>query len=195
MLTVTECEGIIKPLLTEKRFYHSRCVSREAEVLARRFGADPEKAEVAGMLHDIMKDTDQDKQLKIMERFGIIRNNIENQKPKLWHAISGAAYIEHELGIRDPEILSAVRWHTTGRKGMTLPEKVLFIADFISADRDYEGVEEMRRLAETSLEKAMIEGIIFTADEQFEKKLLLGTDMIDAYNDAVLVVYGNETER
>ena len=194
MLTVTQCEEIIRPLLTKKRFYHSRCVSREAGVLARRFGADPEKAEMAGMLHDIMKDTDSDKPLKIMERFGIIRNNIEKRKPKLWHAISGAAYIEHELRIRDPEILSAVRWHTTGRKDMTLPEKVLFIADFISADRDYDGVEDMRKLAETSLEKAMIEGIVFTADEQFTQHRLLGTDMIDAYNDAVLAVYGNETE-
>lgn len=195
MLTVTQCEEIIRPLLTEKRFYHSRCVSKEAGVLARRFGSDPEKAEIAGMLHDIMKDTDSDKQLKIMERFGIILGNIEIQKPKLWHAISGTAYIEHELGIRDPEILSAVRWHTTGRKDMTLPDKVLFIADFISADRDYDGVEEMRLLAETSLEKAMIEGIVFTVNEQFEKHMLLGTDMIDAYNDAVLAVYGNETER
>lgn len=195
MLTVTECEQIIRPFLTEKRFYHSKCVSKEAGVLARRFGADPEKAEIAGMLHDIMKDTDADKQLKIMERFGIIRNNIEKQKPKLWHAISGAAYIEHELNVRDPDILSAVRWHTTGRKDMTLLDKVIFIADFISADRDYEGVEEMRKLAETSLEKAMIEGIVFTANEQFEKHMLLGTDMIDAYNDAVLLVYGNETER
>lgn len=195
MLTVIECEEIIKPLLTRKRFHHSQCVSREAGVLARRFGADAEKAEIAGMLHDIMKDTDLEKQLKIMDRFGIIRNNIENQKPKLWHAISGAAYIEHELGIRDPEILSAVRWHTTGRRNMTLLDKVLFIADFISADRDYEGVEEMRILAETSLEKAMIEGIVYTADEQFAQQRLLGTDMIDAYNDAVLAVYGNETER
>jgi len=195
MLTVTQCEQIIKSFLTKERFYHSCCVSKEAGVLARRFGADAEKAEIAGMLHDIMKDTGPNKQLKIMERFGIILSNIEKQKPKLWHAISGTAYIEHELGVQDPDILSAVRWHTTGRKDMTLLDKVIFIADFNSADRDYDGVWEMRRLAKTSLERTMIEGIVFTANEQFEKKLLLGTDMIDAYNDAVCVVYGNETER
>lgn len=195
MLTVTECERIIQPFLTEKRFCHSQCVSKEAGILARRFGADAEKAEIAGMLHDIMKDTDLQKQLKIMERFGIILSNIEKQKPKLWHAISGAVYIEHELHVKDPDILSAVRWHTTGRKDMTLLDKVIFIADFNSADRDYDGVEKMRRLAEASLERAMIEGIVFTANEQFEENLLLGTDMIDAYNDAVLVVYGNKMER
>ena len=72
MMTYEKAEAAVRPLLSEKRFYHSVCVSHEAEHLARRYGADPEQARLAGILHDIMKDLPGDEQLKLMERFGII---------------------------------------------------------------------------------------------------------------------------
>ena len=67
----------IKPLLSEKRFEHSLNVAQEAVKLAKKYGADPEKAEAAGILHDILKDTPADKQLKIISDFGIIMNDVE----------------------------------------------------------------------------------------------------------------------
>lgn len=191
MIKLKECEKIIEPMLTPKRFYHSKCVSKSAGELAKLYGADEKKAKIAGMLHDIMKDTSEAEQLTIMKRFGTILSTVEMAKPKLWHAISGAVYIEHELKIDDPEIISAVRWHTTGHKNMTLLEKVIFIADFISEDRDYDGVEGMRKLSGKSLELAIIEGTTFTFAEQFEIKTLIGPDMLDAYNDAVMSVNKN----
>ncbi|MFR5902994.1 MAG: bis(5'-nucleosyl)-tetraphosphatase (symmetrical) YqeK, partial [Neglectibacter timonensis] len=161
-MTYEQCECEVRQRLSEKRFYHSQCVAEEAVRLAVLYGADPEKARLAGLLHDILKDTPAEEQLKILQGFGIMMNDTELANQKLWHAISGAAFLEFGLGIRDRELLSAVRCHTSGRKNMTLLEKVLFVADYISADRDYPGVEELRAVARESLEEAIIEGVAFT---------------------------------
>ena len=98
----------------------------------------------------------------------------------------GAAYIKNELHINDPEILDAVRYHTTGRRNMSLLEKILFIADFVSDDRDYPGVEGLRRAAEVSLENAMIEGLAYTISDLAGQKKAIHPDTIEAYNQAAL---------
>ncbi len=179
-------EAIIKPLLSEKRYFHSVCVSRAAKKLAERYGADPEKAETAGILHDIMKDLPREKQLSLLGRYGIRLTETERAAPKLWHAILGAAYIRRELHIEDREILDAVRYHTTGRAGMTLLDKILFVADFISADRDYPGVKKLRKAAEVSLSEAMVEGLVFTVCDLAQGRVPIHPDSIAAYNEAVL---------
>ncbi len=184
-MTFAEYEQEVKGHLTENRFTHSQCVAECAAQLAARYGADVEKARLAGILHDIMKDTDPEEQLKIMEQFGIMLTEAQRHNTKLWHAPSGAAYIEHVLGVGDREILDAVACHTGGRPGMGLLDKVLFVADYISADRDYPGVERMRQLAESSLEEAIVEGIAFTVREKTEERLPLAPQSICAYNEAL----------
>lgn len=184
-MTYAEYEQEVKRHLTEKRFYHSQCVAQCAAELAARYGADVEKARLAGILHDIMKDTDADEQLKILERFGIMLSETQRHGSKLWHALSGAAYIEHILGVADREIIDAVACHTSGKSGMGLLDKVLFVADYISADRDYPGVERMRELAESSLEEAIIEGIAFTVQEKAGERYTLDPQSICAYNEAL----------
>ena len=179
---------ILKPMLSQKRFEHSQNVAQEAVKLARKFGADEEKAEIAGLLHDILKDTPAEKQLKIISDFGIIMTDVELSAKRFWHAISGAVYIRTVLKIEDQEIFDAVRYHTTGRNNMTLLEKVIFIADFISKDRDYPGVEEMRKTAYKSLDKAIVEGIAFTISDLAERRDPIVPETIDAYNDAVWAV-------
>ena len=183
---------IIKPMLTQKRFEHSLNVSEEAVKLAKKYGADTEKAELAGLLHDILKDTPPEKQLKILADFGIIMSDVELSAKKFWHAISGAVYIKHVLHIEDEDVYNAVRYHTTGRKNMTLLEKVIFIADFISKDRNYPGVEDMRKTAYKSLDKAIVEGIAFTITELAKDRAPIVPETIDAYNDAVWALrHGN----
>lgn len=184
-MTFAEYEQEVKAHLTEQRFYHSQCVASCAAELAARYGADVEKARLAGILHDIMKDTAPEEQLKIIDQFGIMLSEAGRRNPKLWHSLSGAAYIEHVLGIKDQDILGAVACHTGGKSGMALLDKVLFVADYISADRDYPGVEGMRRLAESSLEEAMIEGIAFTVQEKMEARLPLDPQSLCAYNEAL----------
>lgn len=185
-MNLEDYKAVIRPFLSEKRFFHSECVAKRARELAVRYGADPKKAETAGILHDIMKDTPQDEQLKMMDQFGIILTDVERAAPKLWHAMLGAAYLKNKLKIDDAEILSAVRYHTTGRKGMTLLDKILFIADFTSDDRDYPGVEEIRKAADKSLDEAMIAGIVFTIKDLADACKPIHPDTIAAYNQTVL---------
>ncbi len=187
MNTQQDYETILRPLLSEKRLHHSICVAKAAVELARRWGADENKAYTAGMLHDIMKDTPREKQLKYMQEFGIILSDIQKKTPKIWHQMCGAAYLEHRLGIQDRDILDAVRYHTTGRAGMSLLEKVIFTADYISDDRDYDGVEELREAAFRSLEEAMLIGLSFTVEDLASQKLPIASDTFMAYNECCLV--------
>ncbi len=181
-----EYKKVIRPLLSAQRFYHSVCVSRAAKELARKYGADEEKAETAGILHDIMKDLPGEKQLALMKKYGIHLSEIELQAPKLWHAILGKAYLQHELGIQDPIILDAVRYHTTGRAEMTRMDKILFMADFISADRDYPGVEKLRAAAAENLDGAMLEGLAYTIGDLSRQYKPIHPDTIAAYNRIAL---------
>lgn len=187
-MTFEQYEQEVKRHLTQGRFYHSQCVAAEAEKLARRYGADPEKARLCGILHDVMKDTPPQEQLKILEKSGIILTVAQRRNRKLWHALSGAAYLRDVLGIADQEILGAVECHTSGKGGMSLLDKVLFVADYISADRDYPGVEELRGTAYRSLEEAMVEGIRFTVDELMGQELPVAAESIEAYNDAIITL-------
>lgn len=185
-MNLTPYENLIRPLLSDGRFYHSQCVSRRAGELAEQYGADQDKAQIAGILHDIMKDIPKEKQRALMKKYGIILTPIEENAPKLWHAMLGAAYLKNEKIISDPEILDAVRYHTTGRVGMTLLDQIIFVSDFISDDRDYKGVEQLRKAAEKDLDETLLEGMVFTIRELSEMCAPIHPDTIAAYNEIVL---------
>ena len=175
----------IEKRLTYGRFVHSLNVADCAKALAERYGADPAKAYTAGLVHDIMKDTPKDALREyVIKSVGGDDRVLMSQKA-LWHAIAGAYALEHELGVDDKEILLAVRYHTSGRAGMTLLEKIVFTADFISADRNYPGAEEMRVYAFRSLAEAMEEGLNFTIKDLCGKRRPIYRDTVDAYNEAV----------
>ena len=172
-------------MLSEKRFLHSLNVAKSAAELAEQYGADKEKAYTAGILHDIMKDTDGRKQLQIIENSGIIFGNLDRTEPKLWHAKAGAAYVRDVLGEND-EIAQAIACHTTAKGGMTLLEKVLFLADFISDDRDYDGVEQMREATSRSIEEGMDIALSFSIIDLVERRKAIHPDTLEAYNELVL---------
>lgn len=176
---------IIRGRLTEKRFHHSLEVAKEARRLAEKYGADPAKAYTAGLLHDIMKDTDGKVQLQILNDFGILQDDVEKQAPKLWHAHCGAVFLQYVLGIEDEEIITAVRYHTTARAGMTLFEKILYLADFTSADRDYPDVDEMRRLVEIGIGPAMEYALQYSIDDLKVNGREIHPDTLAAYNEVV----------
>lgn len=179
-------KAIIKARLRPERYEHSLCVADEARRLAVKWGADPDKAYTAGLLHDILKNTKPDRQLQILEDFGILLDNVEKCSPKLWHAKSGAAFIERVLGVDDPAIVSAVRYHTTARVGMTPLERVLFLADFTSADRTYDDVDVMRRLVDEDPDEAMVYALSYTVRELAAKDAPIHPDTIGAYNELIL---------
>ena len=187
-MTYEQYEQEVQRHLTEKRFYHSQCVAQEAARLAQQYGADVEKARLAGILHDIMKDTPPEQQLEILQDSGILLTKTQRHNRKLWHALAGAAYLQQTLQVKDGDIVEAVRCHTSGKKDMSLLEKVLFVADYISADREYPGVERMRQAAYRSLEEAIVEGVLFTVQELMGQRLPVAAESVEAYNDALLIL-------
>lgn len=176
-------EDIISQRMKAPRLKHSKNVAKEAVRLARKYGADIEKAELAGILHDATKETGEKEQMALIAKAGIVLTDMERESPKLWHAISGSAYIQVVLGIDDEEVIDAVRYHTTGRAGMTLLDKVIFVADFISADRDYDGVDRMRKIADKGLDEAVLEGMAFTIADLAQRKITIAPDTFAGYNE------------
>ena len=172
--------------LSEYRRTHSLNVAKEAVRFAKKYGGDAEKAQIAGLLHDVTKETDFDTQLQIIENGGIMLSELEKRSPKLWHAISGACTVRDVIGIDDEDIFNAIRYHTTGRAGMSQLEKLVFLADFTSAERDYPDIDVIRAHAENSLEEGMLYGIKFTMNRLIGRDALISPDALAAYNDILM---------
>lgn len=182
-------DEILKQKLTEKRYNHSVNVARKAVYLAQKYGADIKKAEIAGLLHDITKQTDDDEQLELISEANMKLSDLEFENKKLWHAVSGAAYLKTQLKIDDDDILNAVKFHTTGRAGMSLLEKVVFVADMISEDRMFEEAEKLREFADESIDKAVCFATILSIGRLTEKFSTIAPGTLEAYNDTVKFFY------
>ncbi len=176
---------ILKERLNEKRYYHSLCVADEAKRLAEKYGADEDKAYLSGLLHDITKNASKEEHLQYFDDFGIILDDIEKNTEKLWHAISGAVYTKNILNINDSDILDAIRYHTTAKADMSLLSKILYLADFTSADRDYEDVDVIRKLVDESLDDALVYALQYSICDLVNRKRTVHLDTFNAYNYAV----------
>lgn len=184
-------KALLKERLDEHRYIHSLGVAESARKLAKRFGGDAKKAYLAGLLHDITKNETNERQLQLFEENGIILSQTEKNNPKLWHAMTAPLFIKNSLGITDDELLLAVRYHTTGRSGMSLLEKIVYIADYISAERDYPDVDVMRTLSEDSLEKAALYSLKYTLRKLSQSELVIHNDSLNFYNELII----NKSER
>lgn len=136
----------------------------EAVKLAERWGESPEDAAEAAILHDITKKLNQSEQLRLCREYGIMADAVEMREPKLLHSRTGACLAREQFGI-SRRVFDAIEWHTTGRVNMTLLEKIIYMADYIEPTRDFEGVDELRRLAYTDLDQAMILGLEMSLTE------------------------------
>lgn len=173
---------IIKNRLNPKRLYHSICVAEKAKHLAEKYGSDVEKAYTAGLVHDIMKNQSAEEMLQLIEDDGQVLSDSEKAITVTLHSIAGEIYLRKILNVTDEELLSAVRWHTTGKEDMSLFEKIIYVADLVSDDRDYPDVEEVRQLAEEDLDKTLLRGLSFTIEDNAKKYKLIHIDTVKAYN-------------
>ncbi len=182
MYNAEEKRDYLKAHLSSKRYIHSINVAEESVKLAEKYGEDPEKAYFAGMVHDICKElsAEQQKQLVLESEFSVCREEIETHS--LHHAIAGAYFIKKEFGVEDIDIINAVRFHTVGRAGMTRLEEIVYLADLVSADRNYKDVEQMRKLAHTNLNDAMLEAFTFQIKSVVKKNGLLPVCTAEGYN-------------
>ena len=148
--------------------------------LALRWGADPEAARRAGILHDCTKYLDLAEQLKLCDEYGIVLDDLEQKAVKLLHSKTGAAIARHVYGAPD-EVCDAIYWHTTGKADMTLLEKVLYLADYIEPSREeFPGLKELRRLAYEDLDQALLLGCRLTIEDMEERGVPVHTNTLQA---------------
>ena len=178
-----QAKKLVKKNLSEKRYTHTKNVKKMAVKLAKRWGADPEKAALAAILHDAAKELPKDKQLQIFAENAIIAENAPMRPTSVWHGIAAAILCETEWGVHDPEVLSAIRCHTTGKPGMSLLAKIIYMADMTSAERDYPGVEALREEEFEDLDMALLHALKRTVDFVKEKGGRLDDQSVAAYED------------
>ena len=146
----------MKEELSADRFEHTLGVMYTAESLAMRYGADMTKAAVAGLLHDCAKCIPNSHKLKMCKKHDIEITEMEEQNPSLLHAKLGAYMAKKAYGVEDEEILSAIRWHTTGKPDMSLLDIIIYMADFIEPNRDKApNLKEIRKLSFVNIEEAL----------------------------------------
>lgn len=146
----------MKEALSEDRYEHTIGVMYTAESLAMRYGVDMTKAAVAGLLHDCAKCIPNAQKLKMCKKNDIEISEMEAKNPSLLHAKLGAFLAEDVYGVKDPEILNAIKWHTTGKPDMTMLDIIIYMADFIEPNRDKApNLKQIRKLCFENIEEAL----------------------------------------
>ena len=157
-LSMEELEAEVVSLLNPNRLAHVLGCRDCAIELARLYGENEVDAARAGLLHDITKAIDGPLQLTLCAEYGMILDTFSRSFPKTLHALTGSLVAERIFG-ENENVVSAICHHTTGRANMTLLEKIIYIADYVERNRDFPGVEEMRKLAYTDLDAAVLMGL------------------------------------
>ena len=171
-------ENFIKNNLTESRYRHSLGVEEMAVRLSGLHGADSEKAAFAGRYHDLAKNFDNETMNGYIRKYGLPEKLIDNNA--LAHSKVGAVLLENEFGVTDPEILDSVRYHTTARKGMSLLEEIVFVADVVEDNRTYSDLDYYQDLAYRNLDRACLEILEYTIGSLTSKGLEIDKDTLEA---------------
>ncbi len=158
-MTEQKARRLAKKRRSAKRYQHTLNVRRMAVKLAKRWGADPEKAALAALLHDTAKELPREEMLQILKDNAIMAENAQNRPSPVWHGICAAILAQTQWGVEDEEVLSAIRCHTTGKPGMSLLDEIVFLADMTSAERDYPEVDYLRKLEKEDIHRAMREAL------------------------------------
>ncbi|MCD7824297.1 MAG: nicotinate-nucleotide adenylyltransferase [Oscillospiraceae bacterium] len=173
-------------ILSEKRFNHSLNVADEALKLAVLYDCDREKAYFAGLVHDICKEIPIEDQYALTLRCPLDVTDVELHAPKTYHGIAGSVFLKEHFGVTDPNILSAVRYHTVAKGGMNLLEKIIYMADLISKERHYPDVEYYRDVTHKDLDLGLYEAMKFSIEDSISKTRTIPTLTLDAYNEYTL---------
>lgn len=175
----------VRQRLSEERYLHSLGAEETARELAQMFGIDEEKAAFSALIHDNAKDIPYEEMLQIIKTHNFEITEDIKTNSKILHAYVGACLAEQELKIKDEEILSGIRYHTTGKPKMSLFEKIIFLADKIEANtRDLEFREDvLKMLRETkNIDKAVLLCVGVTIKSLIDRKLPINLITIDVWN-------------
>lgn len=182
MLSIEEMNLYLKENLQEKRYIHVKGVVETAKKLAELNSISEEKAEIAALAHDVAKNLSKDKMREIITENNITITSLEENNSNLWHSIIAPIVARDKLGIEDEEILDSIRWHTTGKENMSVLAKIIYIADMIEPNRNFSGVEEIRKITFDNLDSGVYNGLTHSIQFLLTKNLLIDENTIKARN-------------
>ena len=181
-MTIEEIRALLEKSLPPKRYQHSMRVYETALALGKRHHAEEAKVALAALLHDCGREIPVKESVEKARAFGLPVDFIEAGQPVLLHAKIGACLATQKYGVTDPEVLEAIRCHTTGAETLSLTARIVFLADMLEPGRRFPGVEELRRLAREDLEQAMFTAYRDTICYLLEAGALIHPAAIAGYN-------------
>lgn len=182
MLAVEGIKKRLQQMISADRYTHSLGVAEAASRLAQLYGASVEKARIAGLVHDCGKSESKNILLNRVLEFGIVMDEIEQVETHLLHGPVSAKLAQREFGINDEDMLSAIRYHTTGRVWMSLLEKIVYLADYVEPGRCFPGVDGLRRIAYRDLDAALLRAMELTLIHIIERGLMIHPRTVAARN-------------
>ena len=189
MLPIETIKEELQSQLSQKRYRHSLGVADEAVRLALHYGADDKKAYLAGLVHDCAKEIPVEKAIALLrEKYGMLPDCVALKSPNVLHGPLGAYMAQSLFQIYDPEILDAVRYHTTGKANMSLLSKIIYIADYIEPGRSYPDVEKLRELTYEDIDRAILFGIDFTIGNLVNRGVVIHPDTVHCRNDILIAL-------
>ena len=189
---IKKLDSFIRERITAKRYKHTMGVVETATALAEKYNADVEKAYVAALFHDACKNLDIDEMNMLVEKYNI--GEVYIDKPQLAHSKLAAALIKDRFGVDDEDILNAISYHTTGRKGMSLLEKIIYIADATEPNREYSDAKRLNALAFEDLDQACFEVAEWSLKTLSEEGRYIDDDTISARDEFKRIMKGNSME-
>ena len=183
-MDINEIKIKLEASLGQKRYQHSLGVASLAREMARVFGADEDRAYLAGLLHDCAKLPE--KMVELTERYGDVLDSDTLACPPVIHAPVGAILAREEYGITDSEILSAIARHTVAGEGMSLLDKIIYIADMAEESRDFDGVTEIRKYCLTDINKAYKTTLLQSLMFNISGGRIVHPDTLRAWNEFIL---------
>ena len=178
-----QAKELVRSRLSDKRYEHTLNVRKMAVKLAKRYGTDEDKAALAALLHDAAKEISKDEMRAIMKAHPEYAEGGEERPTPVWHGICAAILARTEWGMKDEAVLSAIACHTAGKPGMSKLDKILYLADMSSAERDWPGVNKLRKLERKDLDAAMLMALKQTNDFVLSQDKPLDPMSKAAYDD------------
>lgn len=178
-------KSYLKENLSEKRYTHSINVANEAVELAKLYSADEDVCYIAGLLHDVCKEMPCEKQYELAKKWHNV-SEVELKSLPLLHSVAGAVFVRDFFRIDDERILSSIRSHTAAMPDMTIIDKIIYISDLTSADRNYPDVLRFRKMSRENLDFTMLEALRFNITDCVKKENTIPVGVINAYNQLLL---------
>lgn len=181
----------VEAQLSKERYFHSIAAMETAGELARIHGADIQKARIAALLHDCAREFSKEKMLMLSKKYNLDLDEVSLWEKVLIHGPLGAKIAYYEYKVHDNEILDAIECHTTAKKNMTKLDKIMYISDYIEPNRDFDGVEELRRLVLENLDSAVLFALNCTISELINAGRLIHPRTLEARNFMLTANYTN----